>query len=478
MSDLFAGYTSDGFCEAFAHGEARPHYAGLTRRLGALAPDEMVARASLMESTLRRQGITFAVYGEAGGTERTWPLDLVPRLIPADEWSHVERGLSQRVRALNAFLEDLYVGEQTALRDGVVPRWLVESSPGYAREAVGIRVPSGARCIVSGIDIVRDGDGVYRVLEDNLRVPSGVAYVLENRAALSRVLAVAFEGERVRPVHHYGASLLRTLSEVAPRGMSDPTIVVLTPGVFNSAHFEHVFLARQMGVELVEGRDLVVEDARVHMRTTRGLQQVDVIYRRIGDDSLDPVIFDPGSLLGVPGLMSAVRAGNVTLANAVGNGVIDDKALYPFVPGLIRHYTGEEPILPNVTTYHPWDPDQLDAVLPRLDRLVVKPTNESGGYGIVIGSRATDAELAKAADDLRRDPRSFIVQETVQLSTHPTWLEGRMVPRHIDLRPFVLAGRDVEVLPGGLTRVALREGSLIVNSSQGGGSKDTWVLAA
>lgn len=477
MEGLFAGYVPQGFCEVLSTDGPRPHYQRLIERLDPMTGEDMGGRAALIESILRRQGITFAVYGEKSGTERTWPLDLVPRLIPAAEWDHLERGLAQRVRALNLFLEDLYVGENTAVRDGIVPQWLIESSPGYVREAIGVRVPGGARCIVSGIDLVRDGDGVHRVLEDNLRVPSGVAYVLENRAAMARALSVAFEGYRVRPVNHYGASLHRTLCEVAPGGLSDPTVVVLTPGVFNSAHFEHVFLARQMGVELVEGRDLVVEDNRVHMRTTRGLQRVDVIYRRIGDESLDPVVFRPDSLLGVPGLMSAVRAGTVTLANAIGNGVIDDKALYPFVPALIRHYTGEEPILPNVTTYHPWDPDQLAAVLARLDQLVVKPTGESGGYGIVIGSKATDKELADAAANLKRDPRAFIAQETIQLSTHPTWVGEALEARHIDLRPFVLAGHRVEIVPGGLTRVALRKGSLIVNSSQGGGSKDTWVLA-
>ena len=478
MEGLFAGYAPEGFCEVFAPDGPRAHYQGLAGRLDTLSAEDMAARAALIESILRRQGITFAVYGEKSGTERTWPLDLVPRLIPAAEWDHLERGLTQRVKALNLFLEDLYVGENTAVRDGIVPGWLIESSPGYVREAVGVRVPGGARCIVSGIDLVRDGEGVHRVLEDNLRVPSGVAYVLENRAAIARALPVAFEGLRVRPVNHYGASLHRTLCEVAPAGNSDPTVVVLTPGVFDSAHFEHVFLARQMGVELVEGRDLVVEDSRVHMRTTRGLQRVDVIYRRIGDESIDPVVFRQDSLLGVPGLMSAVRAGTVALANAIGNGVIDDKALYPFVPALIRHYLDEEPILPNVQTYHPWDPDQLDDVLGRLDQLVVKPTGESGGYGIVIGSKATDRELAGAAENLKRDPRAFIAQETIQLSTHPTWVGDRLEPRHIDLRPFVLAGQKVEVVPGGLTRVALRKGSLIVNSSQGGGSKDTWVLGA
>jgi uncharacterized circularly permuted ATP-grasp superfamily protein len=326
--------------------------------------------------------------------------------------------------------------------------------------------------VVSGIDLVRDAAGTYRVLEDNLRVPSGIAYVLENRAAMTRVMSSSFEPYRVRPVNHYGASLLRTLRELAPPHVNDPTVVVLTPGVFNSAYFEHVFLARQMGV-----RDLVVEDGRLHMRTTRGLQRVDVIYRRVGDEAIDPVVFQPDSLLGVPGLMSVIRSGMVSVANAIGNGVIDDKALYPFVPGIIRHYLGEEPIIPNVTTYLPWEPDQLEAILGRLDQLVVKPATESGGYGIVIGPATSAEELERVAERLVADPRAFIAQEVVQLSTHPTWTDDGLRARHIDLRPFVLQGTTVEVVPGGLTRVALREGSLIVNSSQGGGSKDTWVLA-
>ncbi|MBX3030259.1 MAG: circularly permuted type 2 ATP-grasp protein [Chloroflexi bacterium] len=477
MADgLFRDYESSGFCEVFGDASPRAHYARLLDRLEALGPTEMTARADMVGSILRRQGITFNVYGHQAGTERTWPLDLVPRLIPADEWSHLERGLAQRVRVLDMFLDDLYVGERTAIRDGVIPGWLVESSPGYVREAIGIHV-RGARCVVSGIDLVRDIEGTYRVLEDNLRVPSGVAYVLENRAAMTRALSSAFEPYRVRPVHHYGASLLRTLRELAPSHAHDPTVVVLTPGVFNSAYFEHVFLARQMGVELVEGRDLVVEDGRVHMRTTRGLQRVDVIYRRVNDDSVDPVVFRPESLLGVPGLMSVIRSGGVSVANAIGNGVIDDKALYPYVPALIRHYLGEEPIIPNVTTYLPWEPDQLEAILGRLDQLVVKPATESGGYGIVIGPAASAEELDQVAANLQADPRSFIAQEVIALSTHPTWTDQGLRARHIDLRPFVLQGETVEVIPGGLTRVALREGSLIVNSSQGGGSKDTWVLA-
>jgi uncharacterized circularly permuted ATP-grasp superfamily protein len=454
----------------------RPHYRALYERLGSFDPDDLSSRINLIESLFRRQGITFAVYGSDEGTERTWPLDLVPRVIPAREWEHLEKGLAQRVRALNMFLEDLYVGDQEALEDGIVPRWLVHSSDGYLPEARGIEVPLGARCIISGIDIVRGDDGVYRVLEDNLRVPSGVSYVLENRVAMTRVLPVAFAKYRVRPVSHYGASLLRSLRAVSPPGSGDPTVVVLTPGVYNSAYFEHAFLARQMGVELVEGRDLVVDDHVVYMRTTHGLDRVDVIYRRVGDEWLDPVQFRQDSLLGVPGLMSAVRAGTVTLANAVGNGVADDKAIYPFVPAMIEYYLGEEAIIPNAETYLPWEREHMDLILDRLDQLVVKPVAEAGGYGIVIGPKASDEELQETRRQLLENPRGFIAQEVVQLSTHPTWVDDGFAARHIDLRPFTLASDEIEVIPGGLTRVALREGSLIVNSSQGGGSKDTWVL--
>jgi uncharacterized circularly permuted ATP-grasp superfamily protein len=473
----FEAYLRSGFCEMTEEGGvARSHYRALHERLGGLDPGDLSSRVSLIESLFQRQGITFAVYGSEEGTERTWPLDLVPRVIPSAEWDHLERGIAQRVTALNLFLEDLYVGEEASLNDGVVPRWLVQSSDGYLPEAKGIEVPLGARCIISGIDIVRDDAGVYRVLEDNLRVPSGVSYVLENRVAMTRVLPVVFAQYRVRAVNHYGASLLRALRAVAPPGAGDPTVVVLTPGVHNSAYFEHAFLARQMGVELVEGRDLVVDDHAVYMRTTHGLDRVDVVYRRLGDEWLDPVQFRQDSLLGVPGLMSAVRAGTVTLANAVGNGVADDKAIYPFVPAMIRYYLGEDPVLPNAVTYLPWEPDQLEHILSRLDQLVVKPVAEAGGYGIVIGPIADDETLDEVRRQLVANPRGYIAQEVVQLSTHPTWVNGGFAPRHIDLRPFTLASDEIEVIPGGLTRVALREGSLIVNSSQGGGSKDTWVL--
>ena len=464
------------FSEMFDGNEVRRHYVHLADRLAALGPEDIERRVRLTESTFRNLGITFAVYGGEEGTERTWPIDLLPRIIPAEEWRTVERGLIQRTRTLNAFLDDLYAGEGQAVRDGIVPRWLVESSDGFKRPAAGISVAGGARCAVAGIDLVRDGAGVYRVLEDNLRVPSGISYVVENRAAMRRAFPLLFEQYSIRPVDDYGSLLLEALRFQSPYGVSDPTVVVLTPGALNSAYFEHAFLARRMGVELVEGRDLVVNDHMVYMRTTRGLQRVHVIYRRIDDEFLDPVVFDRSSMLGVPGIMAAVRAGNVAIANADGNGVADDKAVYAFVPDLIRYYTGEEPILPNVTTYTLWDPEQREHVLGRLDELVVKPVAEAGGYGIVIGRNASDAELEDVRSNIESDPRNYIAQEVVELSTHPTFVDGRLGARHIDLRPFVVTGETTKVVSGGLTRVALREGSLIVNSSQGGGSKDTWVL--
>ena len=479
LPGLFDGYEPGAFHDEvfLGTGEVRPHYAQLVERLSELPAAELARRERLRDNAFRTAGITFTVYGDDGGLERTFPMDLVPRVIPADEWAHLEAGLVQRVTALNTFLDDLYVGERAALKDRVVPTWLVQSSDGFNREAFGIPVPRGARCLVAGIDIVRDGNGVYRVLEDNLRNPSGISYVLENRAAMTRVLPHVFGAQRVRPVDHYGAALLRALKHVAPAAAGDPTVVVLTPGVFNSAYFEHAFLARQMGVELVEGPDLVVDEHVVYMRTTRGLQRVDVIYRRIDDDFLDPVVFRRDSLLGVPGLLAAARAGNVTIANAVGNGVADDKAFYAFVPDLIRYYLNEEPVLPNVDTYLLWEPEQRAMVLERLDELVVKPVAASGGYGMLIGPAASDEELETFRHKIADDPRGYIAQEVVQLSRHPTLVGDHMEGRHVDLRPFVLSGERIEVIPGGLTRVALRKGSLVVNSSQGGGSKDTWVLA-
>ena len=479
MTTLFDGYATDDLFDEVFHddGTVRPHYEQLVTRLRHLDPQDLERRERIRDEIFRTAGITFTVYGDDAGVERTFPMDLVPRIIPADEWAHVEAGVEQRVTAMNRFLEDLYVGEQAAIRDGVVPRWLVQTASGFRREAFGIPVPHAARCLVSGVDLVRDRDGAYVVLEDNLRNPSGISYVLENRAAMTRVLPLAFTQERVRPVDHYGASLLRALHSVAPAAAGEhPVAVVLTPGVYNSAYFEHAFLARQMGVELVEGRDLVVDEHVVHMRTTQGLRRVDVIYRRIDDDFLDPVVFRPDSTLGVPGLLSAARAGNVTVVNAVGNGVADDKAFYAFVPDLIRFYLGEEPILPNVETYVLWDDEQRREVLDRIDEVVIKPVAESGGAGILIGPHASDAEIAETRQRVAADPRGFIAQEMVRLSRHPTLVGDAMEGRHVDLRPFAISGESVEVVPGGLTRVALRRGSLVVNSSQGGGSKDTWVL--
>jgi uncharacterized circularly permuted ATP-grasp superfamily protein len=480
MTDsIFDGYDHQGFFdEVFDdEGTIRPHYRALVKRLAELSPEELVRRERLRDESFRNQGITFTVYGETEGIERTFPMDLLPRVIPADEWATIEAGLVQRVETLNAFLDDLYVGERAVLRDGILPRWLVTSSSGFEHEAFGVPVPMGARCLVAGIDLVRDAEGTYRVLEDNLRSPSGISYVIENRVSMTHVLPAAFSDYDVRQVDHYGKALFDALTSLAPASAGDdPTVVVLTPGIHNSAYFEHAFLARQMGVELVEGRDLVVDDHVVAMRTTRGLERVDVIYRRIDDGFLDPVVFRPDSELGVPGLMAAARSGNVTIANAVGNGVADDKAVYAFVPDLIRYYQAEEPILPNVPTYLLWDEEQRAAAMDRIDELVVKPVAESGGYGMCIGPAATDHELATARARVEANPRNYIAQEVVNLSRHPTLVGDHLEGRHVDLRPFVLSGPSITVIPGGLTRVALRKGSLVVNSSQGGGSKDTWVL--
>jgi len=466
----------DGFYdEVFAEdGEARPHYRALVRRLGDLTRDEMTERGRLRDESFATLGITFTL---ADDLERPFPMDLIPRIIPAKEWTRLEKGLVQRVRALNAFVDDVY-NERHALHDGIVPWSLVLSAKGYRRPMAGYSPPSGVWAHVAGIDLVRDEHGEFRVLEDNLRVPSGVSYVLENRAAMSRVFPRLFsDGYQVRAVDNYPTALRRALASISPRGRTDPAVVVLTPGIYNSAYFEHAFLARHMGVELVEGRDLVVLDHSVFMHTTVGLQRVDVIYRRVDDDFLDPVAFRPDSCLGVPGLLSAVRAGNVTLANAIGTGVADDKAIYPFVPALIRYYLGEQPVLKNVTTYLLEDAEQREAVLERLDQLVVKAVGEAGGYGMLIGPRASDREIADFRKRVQADPRNYIAQEVVKLSRAPVFEKGRVYPAHVDLRPFVVTGSHGSfVLSGGLTRVALVEGSLVVNSSQGGGSKDTWVL--
>jgi uncharacterized circularly permuted ATP-grasp superfamily protein len=456
-----------------ADGRPRPGMGTVSDVLSRLGPEGLAERARLRDAYLDRQGITFSL----SGRERPLPLDLVPRVVGADEWDTVERGLRQRIRALEMFLADVY-GPGEILNDGVVPRRLVTSSNHYHRAAFGLVPPNGVRIHVAGIDLIRDEQGVFRVLEDNLRCPSGVSYVLENRRTLAHVLPEVFAGHQVRSVAEYPERLLDALRAAAPSDVNDPTIAVLTPGVHNSAHFEHAFLARRMGAELVEGRDLFCRDDRLWMRTVRGARPVHVVYRRIDDDYLDPVHFIPDSLLGVPGLLNAARAGNVAISNAVGNGVADDKAVYPYVPAMIDYYLGETPLLPNVTTYDLADPDQRAHVLARLDRMVVKPVDGSGGYGLVIGTSATDKQLRDIATAIEDDPRSWIAQPIVTLSTCPTMVEEAAIePRHVDLRPFAVNdGDEVYVLPGGLTRVALPKGSLVVNSSQGGGSKDTWVL--
>jgi uncharacterized circularly permuted ATP-grasp superfamily protein len=455
-------------------GAVRRPYRTIYDALQIVATAELEARAAALSAAFADRGVTFAISGEE---ERPFPLDLVPRVLSADEWDLIDRGVQQRVRALEAFLDDAY-GDGLAFAERVLPRRLVTSSRHFHRAAHGIRPPNGVRIHVAGIDLVRDVDGEFRVLEDNVRVPSGVSYVIENRRAMSRVVPDLMAVQRLRPVFDYPSHLLAALQAAAPAGVDRPTVVVLTPGAYNSAYFEHSLLARLMGVELVEGRDLHCRGDEVFMRTTAGEQQVDVIYRRVDDDFVDPLHFRPDSVVGCPGLLNAARAGRVSIANAVGNGVADDKLTYTWVPEMVRFYLGEEPLLRNVDTYRLEDPDQLDHVLAHLDELVLKPVDASGGYGIVIGPTATKRQLAVTRKEVLADPRRWIAQPVVALSTVPTFVDSELAPRHVDLRPFAVNnGDEIWVLPGGLTRVALPEGSLIVNSSQGGGSKDTWVLA-
>ncbi|WP_415855029.1 circularly permuted type 2 ATP-grasp protein [Sinomonas sp. G460-2] len=479
MSDLFEDYAvaaarTGAYDEMFAPDQvARPMYRQLAGALASLDLADVSSRADSMARTFLDRGVTFDYAGE----ERPFPLDLVPRVISATEWGVLERGVAQRVRALEAFLNDVY-GKMSVAADGVVPRRIITSSKHFHRQVHGFEPAGGVRVHISGIDVVRDGAGTFRVLEDNVRVPSGVSYVLENRRAMAKGLPEAFSQQPIRPVEEYPRRLLSALRKTAPAGVDDPTVVVLTPGVFNSAYFEHTLLAGLMGVELVEGRDLICRGNRVYMRTTAGEQRVDVIYKRIDDDFLDPLQFRSDSMLGCPGLVNAARAGGVTIANAVGNGVADDKLVYSYVPDLIRYYLNEDPIIANVDTFRLEEDAAREEVLDRLDELVVKPVDGSGGKGLVIGPDATREELATLRQQLVADPRGWIAQPVLQLSTVPTLSGDKFGPRHVDLRPFAVNdGDDVWVLPGGLTRVALKEGSLIVNSSQGGGSKDTWVLA-
>ena len=461
----------------------RPHYGAYDKWLANQAPEAMKAWRDEAEVLFRNVGITFAVYGEkdkeGSGTERLIPFDLIPRVIPRSEWVEMERGLAQRVTALNRFLHDVY-HDQEIVRAGIIPAEQILRNSQFRPEMVGIDVPNGVYSNISGIDVVRaanpDGSGTYYVLEDNLRVPSGVSYMLEDRKMMMRLFPDLFKSHRVAPVAHYPDLLLEALRDSAPGVQGDPTVVVLTPGMYNSAYFEHAFLAQQMGVELVQGQDLFVKDRHVYMRTTRGPARVDVIYRRIDDDFLDPTVFRPNSTLGCAGLIDAYRAGNVSICNAMGTGVADDKSIYPYVPRMIEFYLGEKPILNNVPTWMCREPDALKHVLANLHELVVKEVHGAGGYGMLIGPAATRAEIEDFRRALLANPSNYIAQPTLSLSTCPTFVESGVAPRHIDLRPFVLTGKSVKLVPGGLTRVALAEGSLVVNSSQGGGTKDTWIL--
>jgi uncharacterized circularly permuted ATP-grasp superfamily protein len=462
------------FDEMFdAQGSVRGPYKGIYAELAPSDASDLKARAEALARAFIDQGITFSLSGQ----ERPFPLDLVPRVISAAEWSRLERGITQRVKALEMYLDDIY-GDQEILNDGVIPRRLVTSCEHFHRQAMGIVPPNGVRIHVAGIDLIRDERGNFRVLEDNLRSPSGVSYVMENRRTMARVFPNLFATHRVRAVDDYSSHLLRALRNSAATNEADPTVVVLTPGVYNSAYFEHSLLARQMGVELVEGRDLFCRDNQVYMRTTEGERQVDVIYRRIDDAFLDPLQFRADSVLGVAGLVNAARAGNVVISSAIGNGVGDDKLVYTYVPTMIEYYLGDKPLLANVETFRCWRDDEREEVLDRIDELVLKPVEGSGGYGIVFGPEASEKELATVSKKIRDDPRSWIAQPMMELSTVPTRIDNELAPRYVDLRPFAVNdGDDVWVLPGGLSRVALVEGSRVVNSSQGGGSKDTWVLA-
>jgi len=474
---LLKSYRLDGFFdELFAKkDDVRPHYRTLAQRLGKLTRQELDRCREMADLTFLNQGITFTVYSDNQGTERIFPFDIVPRIIPSSEWRRVEAGLVQRITALNLFLHDIY-HQQNILRDGIIPRFYIEQARHFRKEFMGFNVPRNIYIHICGTDLVRDDSGQYLVLEDNARCPSGVSYVLENRQTLKRVFPGLFEAYGVMPVEQYPEELARVMMYIAPHGKPNPTVALLTPGIYNSAYFEHSFLSRTMGIEIVEGRDLVVQDDHVFMRTTKGLQPVDVIYRRIDDDFLDPTVFRKDSALGVPGLVRAYRAGNVSLANSIGTGVADDKVIYHFVPKMIRYYLDQDAILPNVPTYLANEKKDLTYILDHLPELVVKAANEAGGYGMLVGPHASQAEIEKFRRLVKADPRNYIAQPTLALSRHPCYMDGKIEGRHIDLRPYILYGERVSIIPGGLTRVALKKGSLVVNSSQGGGSKDTWVL--
>ena len=473
----FSHYTLDAAFDEMldADGRPRPHYQELYHRLLEMPAETLYQRQQAANTAFLNQGITFTIYGDDEGTERIWPYDLLPRIITGAEWETIERGLTQRITALNLFLKDVY-HDGRILSDGIVPRWLVYSCKHFRREMRGVHVAHDIYVAVDGTDLVRLPGGSFAVLEDNLRVPSGVSYMLANRGVMKRTFPSLFGSYGVRSIDHYGQALLNTLLSLAPAGRTEPVIALLTPGVYNSAYFEHAYIARQMGIELVEGRDLIVHDNIVYMRTTGGLKRIDVIYRRIDDDYLDSLAFQRDSTLGVPGLLNAYRSGNVALANAIGTGVADDKAIYTYVPAIIRYYLGEEAILPNVETHLLSDETQRKYALEHLDELVIKAVGESGGYGMLIGPYSTAVQRAEFRRQVIANPRNYIAQPTLALSRAPCIIDNQIEPRHVDLRPFVLFGEYVTIVPGGLTRVALKGGSLVVNSSQGGGSKDTWVL--
>ena len=475
---LLNNYASEDFFDEMVSrsSDVRGHYQRFVDRFGMVDREEFESKRRAVDLAFLRQGITFNVYGDSQGTERIFPFDLIPRIIPANEWEHLERGLEQRITALNLFLHDVY-HEQRIMKDNVVPPFYILSAKHFRREFVNFRVPKDIYVHICGTDLIRDNDGTYLVLEDNCRSPSGVSYVLENRRAMKRSFPGIFESVGVRPVDSYSTDLLKTLQYIAPAGVADPTVVLLTPGAYNSAYFEHTYLARQMGIEIVEGRDLVVKDAHVYMRTTHGLEPVHVIYRRVDDDFLDPTVFRKDSVLGAAGLINAYREGNVSLANSIGTGVADDKVVYYFLPRIIKYYLDQEPILPNVPTYLASEEEDKKYILEHLPDLVVKAANESGGYGMLMGPRASKEEIEKFRGLIEADPRNYIAQPMISLSRHPTFCEeAGFEGRHVDLRPFILYGERTTIVPGGLTRVALNKGSLVVNSSQGGGSKDTWVL--
>jgi uncharacterized circularly permuted ATP-grasp superfamily protein len=478
-SKMFKTYqvTPTVWDEMFAQEYTRKHYESVQGYLETVRDDDLSKKEELAKSLFMSQGVTFTVYSSGEGIEKIFPFDIIPRIITASEWDLIERGIKQRLKALNLFIKDIYTN-QFIIKDGIVPVELVYTCPHFIPEMQGLAVPFDIYVHIAGIDIIRDFDGTFYVLEDNLRTPSGVSYMIENREITKRIFPDLIPKSFVRPVTQYPNLLHKNLTSLSPRSVSNPRVVLLTPGIYNSAYFEHATLARLMGIEMVEGRDLVVDNHKVFMKTTQGFEQVDVIYKRVDDNFIDPLVFNPASTLGVSGIMSAYRKGNVALVNAVGNGVADDKAIYVYVPDMIRYYLNEEPLLKNVPTYRPEIPDEMEYVLNNMSKLVIKKTNESGGYGMLIGNTASEGEIIAYKHEITQNPRQYIAQPIISLSAAPCYINGSVQPRRIDLRPFALCGPDgIEIVPGGLTRVALKEGSLVVNSSQGGGSKDTWVLS-